>query len=100
MANPSWPVSGFIRFASSRITVRANLWLVSKIIWIAFDGAYEVVDHTQLLFEQASIISPLAHRLGRKVITFSGLARRLRDERGDDSPLFVGQFFSSRRGLA
>jgi hypothetical protein len=75
MAHSSCPVSGFIRFASSRITLRANLWLVSKIIWIAFDGAYQVVDHTQLLFEQASIICPLVHRLGGKVITFGGSAR-------------------------
>src|SRR5262249_11993275 len=39
MAYLSWPVSGFIRFASLRITARASSWLVSKIIWIALDGA-------------------------------------------------------------
>jgi hypothetical protein len=38
----------FTSFTTSRITVRASLWLVSKIIWIALDGVSQVVDCHQL----------------------------------------------------
>jgi hypothetical protein len=38
----------FTSFTTSRITVRASLWLVSKIIWIALDGASQVVNCHQL----------------------------------------------------
>jgi hypothetical protein len=48
MAHSYWHVSGFIRFASSRVIASASLWLVSKIIWFALNGPYKVVDHTRL----------------------------------------------------
>jgi len=48
MERSSWPASGSTRFAISRIIVMASRWLVSKIIWIALDGAFQVADRNQL----------------------------------------------------
>jgi hypothetical protein len=45
--NGAFVLSGSTKFAISRTTARASHWLVSKIIRIALDGAFQVADSNQ-----------------------------------------------------